>query len=196
MKSVLFVCGFALASVCLALFATAAGHPQSVSPQFTADGKLVRPDGYRKWVYLSSGYGMSYSQSPDGMQMFTNVFVTPAAYDFFVANGKWPDKTMFVLEVYGSTSRGSINKHGSYQTELSGLDVEVKDEARFADRWAYFTFDGASKAASADTPSKNECWKCHELNAAVEHSFVQFYPELLRIARAKGTIKAGVRLDE
>jgi hypothetical protein len=196
MKKALFVYGFALASVCLALFSKAAGHPQSTGPQFTSDGKLVRPEGYRKWVYVSSGYGMSYSQSPDGMQMFTNVFVTPAAYDFFAANGKWPDKTMFVLEVYGSTSRGSINKHGSYQTELSGLDVEVKDEARFADKWAYFNFDGASKAASADTPSKNDCWKCHEQNAAVEHSFVQFYPELLRIARAKGTIKAGVQLNE
>jgi len=103
---------------------------------------------------------------------------------------------MFVLEVYGSTSRGSINKHGSYQTELSGLDVEVKDESRFADRWAYFNFSEAAKTASADTPSKNECWKCHEQNAAAEHSFVQFYPELLKIAQTKGTIKPGVRLDQ
>ena len=196
MKKVLLVCGFALASVCLVFFSRAAGQTQIAAPQFTADGKLVRPEGYRKWVYVSSGYGMSYSQSPNGMQMFTNVFVTPAAYDSFVANGKWPDKTMFVLEVYESTSRGSINKHGSYQTELSGLDVEVKDEGRFADRWAYFNFDGAAKAAGADSPSKNDCWKCHEQNAAVEHSFVQFYPELLKIAWAKGTIKAGVRLDE
>jgi hypothetical protein len=196
MRKVLLVCGFTLASVCLVFFSRAAGQTQITAPQFTADGKLVRPEGYRKWVYVSSGYGMSYSQSPNGMQMFTNVFVTPAAYDYFVANGKWPDKTMFVLEVYGSTSRGSINKHGSYQTEFAGLDVEVKDEKRFADRWAYFNFDGAAKAASADSPSKNDCWKCHEQNAAVEHSFVQFYPELLKIARAKGTIKAGVRLDE
>jgi hypothetical protein len=127
--------------------------------------------------------------------MFTNVFVTPTAYDYFAAHGKWPDKTMFVLEVYGSTSRGSINKHGSYQTELSGLDVEVKDESRFADKWAYFNFSEAAKTASADTPSKNECWKCHEQNAAVEHSFVQFYPELLKIAHAKRTIKPGVGLD-
>jgi hypothetical protein len=193
---VLLVCGFALVSMCLAFFWRAAAQPQGAGPQFTADGKLVRPAGYRKWVYVSSGYGMSYSQSPNGIQMFTNVFVTPAAYDYFVANGKWPEKTMFVLEIYGSTSRGSINKHGSYQTELSGLDVEVKDEARFVDKWAYFNFDEAAKAASADTPSKNDCWKCHEQNAAVEHSFVQFYPELLKIARAKATIKPGVRLDE
>jgi len=157
MKKLLLVGGFGVASVCLALFSRAAGQPPSFSPQFTADGKLVRPEGYRKWVYVSSGYGMSYSQSADGMQMFTNVFVTPVAYDYFVANGKWPDKTMFVLEVYGSTSRGSINKHGSYQTELSGLDVEVKDEARFADKWAYFNFSETAKTAGADTPSRNDC---------------------------------------
>jgi hypothetical protein len=196
MKKFLLLCGLAVAGVGLALFSTASGQTQSSAPQFTADGKLVRPAGYRKWVYVSSGYGMSYSQSPGGMQMFTNVFVSPPAYDSFVANGKWPDKTVFVLEVYGSTSRGSINKHGSYQTDLSGLDVEVKDEARFADKWAYFNFSETARSASADTPSRNDCWKCHEQNAAVEHSFVQFYPELLKIARAKGTIKAGIRLDE
>jgi Cytochrome P460 len=196
MKKVLLVCGFGLATVCLALLSKATAQPQSAAPQFTTEGKLVRPEGYRKWVYVSSGFGMSYSQSPNGMQMFTNVFVTPAAFDYFEANGKWPDKTMFVLEVYASTSRGSINKHGSYQTEFSGLDVEVKDEARFADKWAYFNFSETSKIAGADTPSRNDCWKCHEQNAAVEHSFVQFYPELLKIARAKGTIKPGLRLDE
>ena len=195
MKKIALLCGFVLAGASLAFYSRATEQPQNSAPQFTAEGKLVRPSGYRKWVFVSSGYGMSYSQSPGGTQMFTNVFVTPAAYDYFAANGKWPDKTMFVLEVYGSTSRGSINKHGSYQTELSGLDVEVKDESRFADKWAYFNFSETAKTASADTPSKNECWKCHEQNAAVEHSFVQFYPELLKIAHAKGTIKPGVGLD-
>jgi len=195
MKKVLFVCGFALASVSLAFLSRAADQSQP-DPQFTSAGKLVRPIGYRKWVFVSSGYGMSYSQSPNGMQMFTNVFVTPAAYDSFVANGKWPDKTIFVLEEYASTSRGSINKHGSYQTEFAGLDVEVKDESRFADKWAYFNFDSAAKETGAIAPSKNDCWKCHEQNAAAEHSFVQFYPELLKIARAKNTIKPGVQLND
>jgi hypothetical protein len=102
---------------------------------------------------------------------------------------------MFVLEIYSSTSNGSINKHGSFQSAFQGLDVEVKDESRFADKWAYFGFEGDEKTANAATPSKNACWNCHEQNAAVEHSFVQFYPELLKIARAKGTIKPGVKLD-
>ncbi len=170
---------------------------QPASPQFTADGKLVRPEGYRRWVYVSSGYGMSYSQkADDSMVMFTNVFVNPSSYDYYLAQGNWPDKTIFVLELYGSTSQGSINKHGSYQTDFMGLDVEVKDEKRFADKWAYFGFDAAEKTASATTPSKNDCWKCHDENAAVEHSFVQFYPELLKVAREKGTIKPTVHLED
>ena len=165
-------------------------------PQFTSNGKLVRPAGYRRWIYVSSGFGMSYTQRPEDMQMFTNVFVRPAAYDNFLANGRWPDKTMFVLEIYGSTSQGSINKHGSYQKDLMGLDVEVKDEARFADKWAYFNFAGDQNAAAAITPGQNACWECHEQNAAVEHSFVQFYPELLKVARAKNTIKPGLHLEQ
>jgi hypothetical protein len=170
---------------------------QVPSAQFTADGQLVRPVDYRRWVYVSSGFGMSYDANAggNGEPAFTNVFVLPSAYDYFQANGKWPDKTMFVLEVYGSTSNGSINKHGSFQKTFQGLDVEVKDEKRFADKWAYFNFDGEEKTARATAPAKNECWKCHEQNAAVEHSFVQFYPEMLKVARAKGTIKPGVKVD-
>ena len=120
---------------------------KSAAAQFTADGKLVRPVDYRRWVYVSSGFGMSYNANAggNGEPAFTNVFVNPASYDYFQANGKWPDKTMFVLEVYGSTSNGSINKHGSFQKTFMGLDVEVKDEARFPEKWAYFNFDSEEK---------------------------------------------------
>jgi hypothetical protein len=171
--------------------------PPPATPQFTADGKLVRPVDYRRWVYVSSGFGMSYNPNAggNGAPAFTNVFVNPASYDYFQSHGKWPDKTMFVLEIYGSTSTGSINKHGSFQKTFVGLDVEVKDESRFPDKWAYFGFDGDETAAAASTPAKNECWKCHEQSAAVEHSFVQFYPDLLKVARAKGTIKSTVHLE-
>jgi hypothetical protein len=172
--------------------------PATPGAQFTSDGKLVRPEDYRLWVYVSSGFGMSYNPGAggNGAPAFTNVFVAPGAYGFFKAHGTWPDKTAFVLEIYSSASHGSINKNGRYQESLVGLDVEVKDESRFADKWAYFNFDNSAKTASAMTPSKNGCWNCHEQNAAVEHSFVQFYPEFLKIAREKGTIKPTVHLEE
>ncbi len=164
-------------------------------PQYGADGKLARPTGYRKWAYLSSGYGMSYSQTASDHLMFTNVFVTPSSYDYYVEHGTWPDKTMFVLEIYGSASKGSINLHGNYQSDFMGLDVEVKDEKRFEDKWAYFGFDATESSSAVTKPSKNDCWNCHDKNAAVEHSFVQFYPELLKIAKEKGTIKATAHIE-
>ena len=170
--------------------------PAPDGPQFDKDGKLMRPEGYRRsWVFLSSGFGMSYSPSPGHNPQFTNVFVNPSAYDYFVAHGTWPDKTMFVLEEYESTSHGSINKSGSYQEKLGGLVVEVKDEKRYPDKWAYFGFGTDRKAAGPNEPAQNACWHCHEDNAAVEHTFVQFYPEMLKIARAKGTIKPSVHLE-
>jgi hypothetical protein len=163
----------------------------AATPQFNSDGTLVRPEGYRRWIYVSSGFGMSYNANAggNGAPAFTNVFVNPSSYDYYLANGKWPDKTMFVLEIYSSVSHGSINKSGSYQETLEALDIEVKDEARFPQKWAYFNFGASDKSASANTPAQNACWKCHDQNAAVEHSFVQFYPELLKVAQSKGTIK-------
>jgi hypothetical protein len=166
-------------------------------PQFTADGKLLRPAGYRRWIFVSSGFGMSYTQkSANDKPLFTNVFVQPSAYDSYLATGRWPEKTVFVLELYSSESQGSINKTGSYQARFAGLDVEVKDATRFADKWAYFNFEGTQTVAAAIAPGQNACWNCHEQNAAVEHSFVQFYPELLKVARARNTLKKNVSLEK
>jgi hypothetical protein len=63
--------------------------------------------------------------------------------------------------------------------------VEVKDSQRFPDKWAYFNFDNADKSAKANP--KAACWQCHEDHAAVEHSFVQFYPTLKPVAEKFGT---------
>ncbi len=159
----------------------AAGDPK---PQFAGD-KLVRPEGYREWIYLSSGLGMNYTSAPGGHALFTNVFVPRGAYQQFVKSGKWPDGTWFVVEDRDQQTKGSINQGGQFQTDLLGLGVEIKDEKRFADKWAYFHF-GADDPTTSLIP-KQACYACHDANAAVEHSFVQFYPTLKPIAQKFGT---------
>jgi len=159
-----------------------------VSPRYAADGRLERPADYRDWVYLSSGLGMTYNPGgSDHEPLFTNVFVTPAAYREFTATGKWPEKAMFVVEERSSSSRGSINQGGRFQADLMGLAVEVKDSSRFPEQWGYFTFDAAS--TSGKLAAKDRCWQCHDEHAAVEHSFVQFYPTLQPIARKFGAYR-------
>jgi len=155
-------------------------------PQYTSYNQLLPPADYREWIFLSSGLGMSYSATP-GHEMFTNVFVPQWAYQEFLKSGKWPVKTMFVVEDRDATSKGSINKAGHYQGDSMGIGVEVKDETRFPDKWAYFNFDENTKSASANP--KAGCWSCHEEHAAVEHVFVQFYPTLKPVAKKFGTYR-------
>jgi hypothetical protein len=162
-------------------------NPDSEKPQY-GEGKLIRPDDYREWIFLSSGLGMNYNASPGSHEMFTNVFVPQRAYRQFLASGKWPDKTIFVVEDRGAESKGSINKTGRFQTDLVGIGVEVKDEARFPDKWAYFNFRADTKTAEANP--KAACWQCHDDHAAVEHTFVQFYPTLQEVAKKFGSYRA------
>jgi hypothetical protein len=172
----------------------AAQQAQPSEPRYTQDGQLLRPDNYREWIYLSSGLGMTYGvvdPADTSPQPFDNVFVAPQAYKAFLATGTWPDKTMFALEVRNSASKGSINKGGHYQEGLAVLEVHLKDQARFpATRWAFFGFRPSDKAAKPFAADSG-CQKCHSENGAVDQTFVQFYPTLLPVARAKGTLKPG-----
>jgi len=122
---------------------------------------------------------------------FDNVFVDPAAYRSFVAHGTWPDGTVLVLEIRDGTSHGAILQGGSFQTgEPMGVEVHVKDSARFGgDGWAFFGFGDENPAAMI--PHTASCYACHEANTAVDRTFVQFYPTLLPIARARGTLTPG-----
>ena len=105
----------------------------SSAPEFTESGELKLPQGYREWVYLTSGFDMSYNPSMQmgGQHMFDNVFVNPEAYKVFVNTGTWPDKTILVLEERGARDKGSINRSGNFQVDVMGLELHVKDEARF-----------------------------------------------------------------
>jgi len=157
-------------------------------PAYTSDGKLMLPANYREWVFLSSGFGMNYSNGGGSHPMFTNVYVTPESYQGFKSAGKWPDKSLFVVEIYSPTSQGSINKGGYYQDKFSGLDVEVKDSSQKSE-WTYYNFSPGDREATGMTGS---CNSCHSQHGAVEHTFVQFYPTLLEFARQKNLIKPGV----
>jgi len=159
--------------------------------RYTADGQLMRPENYREWIYLSSGLGMTYNSAANtnaANPQFDNVFVNPAAYRAFMATGTWPDKTMFVLEVRASTSKGSINNGGHYQDQVTAVEVEVKDEKRYPSKWAFFGFQAGATTARP-FPDNAGCLACHSKNGAVDNTFVQFYPTLAPVAKAKGTFK-------
>ena len=170
----------------------AAQTPAPAGPQYAADGTLVRPADYREWVYVSSGIGMTYgpaqSAAPSGN--FDNVLVNRASYTQFMNTGRWPDKTIFVLEIRSAEDDASINNGGYTQGALRAIEAEVKD-SRFAGGWAYFGFGGPPDlaATASPLPATASCYTCHKANTAVEQTFVQFYPTLMEVARRMGTVR-------
>ena len=164
----------------------------SASPvRFGGDGRLQLPADYRQWIYLSSGFDMSYNTAAQpGHHMFGNVFVNPEAWQSFQQTGTWPDKTVLVLEFRAGEGKGSIVKGGQYQTsEVMGLEVHVRDDARFKERWAFFSFDDVKQAEVI--PHSEDCYACHKTHGAVDNTFVQFYPTLLEVANSHKTLAPG-----
>ncbi|MFC4526725.1 cytochrome P460 family protein [Dyella halodurans] len=160
-------------------------------PSYTTDGRLIPPADYREWVFLSSGLDMSYNEKAmaSSEPVFDNVFVNPEAYRAFLKTGTWPDKTQFVLEVRGSSAKGSINHRGHFQSgAITGMEVHVKDTSRFQGGWAFFDIDGQSPAKQI--PVTQACYSCHSAHGAVDTTFVQFYPTLLPIAEQHGTLSS------
>jgi hypothetical protein len=166
-------------------------------PSYTSDGSLARPAQYREWVFLSAGIDMSYSAAAMQMDhsMFDNVFADPVSWRAFQQTGHWPDGTMLALEVRGAQGHGSINKHGQFQAgPVMGLEVQVHDTHRFKDGWGFFTFgnDGPGRLI----PSNAACYACHQAHAAVDTTFVQFYPTLLPIAERLKTFSEAYLHDK
>jgi hypothetical protein len=131
-------------------------------------------------------YGPANEASKDSPR-FDNVFVSPSAHQAFLRTGRWPDKTVLVLEVRKSESKGSINQGGHFQGEIIAVEVEVKDESRFPNKWAFFGF-GKTATTGKLFPSTASCYDCHPKSGAVDQTFVQFYPTLLEVAKQKGTL--------
>jgi hypothetical protein len=167
------------------------------APAYSKDGRLLFPSYYREWVFLSSGVDMSYNPKAEaaGHTMFDNVFVNPEAYQKFLQTGTWPDKTVLVLEGRMGMDKGSINQRGHFQgTQLMGFEVHVKDETRFPGKWAFFDFD--NEVSGSLFPKEAACYSCHADHAAVDTTFVQFYPTLLPIAKQKQTLSESYLKEE
>jgi hypothetical protein len=80
-----------------------------------------------------------------------------------------------------AASKVSIDKAGHFQTNDGMMrSVHVKD-SRFSEGRAFFGFDEGKPCKQI--PKEAVCCSCHEQHAAVDTTFVQFYPTLLEIAK-------------
>lgn len=163
----------------------------NTTAQFTTDGKLKLPVGFRRWVFL--GAPLTPNALNDGeanFPEFHHVYVEERNLDIYLRTGSFPEGTVLIKELtrvlkpaFPDGSRTEPSGRGYFNGELNGIDASVKDSKRFAktNGWGYFTF-GHHPMPYAQTASESpvsECAGCHLANVAkTDMTWVQFYPLL------------------
>ena len=162
---------------------------QTALVEFTADGKLKQPVGYRKWVYVGEVITPNYMNGGEAsFPEFHAVYMDPESFAHFEKTGKFPDVTVLIKELSSVGSKKASSGNGYFQGDITGLDTTIKDSKRFKDEpgsWAYFSFGHKYplKKEAAKNPT-SACNQCHQKNAKQDWVFTQFYP-VLRAAAPK-----------
>ena len=179
--------------------------PQQSEPQYDENGELMRPTGFETWVFVGSNLGLEYSDDvtkPRPAEKdaptkatpanFHNVYINPEAYAEYVKSGKFPEKTVLVLDIFKAEEREPRNivSEGLFPGKSAGIAVAVKNSARpdgSKTDWAYYDF-GADKQSAKAFPDK-ACYDCHIEHADDDNVWVQFYPTLRKHRDTKGKAK-------
>ncbi len=149
---------------------------------FTPDGKLKQPVGYRKWVYV--GTPLTPNDMNGGEASFPEfhaVYIDPESFAHYEKTGEFRDGTVLVKELSSVGSKEAPSGKGYFMGEFTGLEISIKDSKRFKDEpgyWAYFSFGHKYPRIKAEV-SKNSvaaCNQCHQDNAKTDWVFSQYYP--------------------
>ena len=159
-------------------------------PTWTSDGELVLPKGYHEWVFLGSPltpHALNGEAAP--FPEYHNVYVQPEAFRAYRATGEFPEGTILLKELQLTTERAfpdgsslEVSGRGYFPAARNGIDISVKDEARFAESngWGFFNF-GHHAPPYSETAAKqpvDACAGCHITNAD-NMVFKKFYDPIL-----------------
>ena len=158
-------------------------------PEYTADGDLILPKNFEKWVYLGSPLTPNaLNGGKANFPEFHNVYMQPWAYEEYQKTNVFPEGTIMFKELqltipgqFPDGSRTEPSGRGYFPGKLNGADVTVKDSKRYADTggWGYYNFHHSEpKAPTAKLRPKEECAYCHMASAKKDEVWTQFYVRL------------------
>ena len=168
----------------------------SSAARFTSDGELIRPEGWRKWVYVGTPLTPhDMNEGKAAFPEFHNVYIDPESFATFERTGEFPNGTQLVKELVLVGSKEAVSGNGYFMGDFAGLEVAVKDTARFKDEpggWAYFSFGHVAETEYSKTAKifpAEACNSCHQASADTDFVFTQYYP-ILRGAMPSKMLKA------
>lgn len=175
----------------LALFGAgcASVHAQMQAPSQVGD-VVALPDGFREWVFVGAPVTPNaLNGGAAAFPEFHHVYVEPKAYTAFKETGEFPEGTTIVKELvstqtgtHADGSRDEASGRGYFAHAFGGIDMMVKDSARYAETsgWGFFNYGHHAPpyAETAEAQPQEACAYCHEASATHDMVFTTFYPIL------------------
>jgi len=164
---------------------------------FTKDGDLIRPAGWREWVFVGSPLTPhSLNGGAASFPEFHSVYIDPKSWEHWKKTGEFREGTMFAKELNLVGATAATSGIGFFNGELQGFEIAHKDTKRYSaetDGWAYYSF-GHQPEPYDDTTAAlptAACAACHTASAADDMVFTQYY-SILVAAKGTGEKGAGV----
>jgi len=177
-------------AVLLLLSSPEVGTAENSWAKFDKEGNLLRPDGWRDWIYVGTPLTPNELNPPAApFPEFHNVYIDPDSYAHYKKTGKFREGTILVKELVSVGSKAAASGKGYFMGEFVGLEATVKDARRFPKEpgnWGYFTFshEPPPYPATAKIQPTATCNVCHQGSAADDWVFTQYYP-VLRAVKGK-----------
>ncbi len=187
-------CMFTILACCLCVGSLTAQETDTerafkIGPRYAPDGKVIRPEGWRKWVFIGAPVTPNDMNGGEAaFQEFHTTYMEPEAFATFERTGKFPNGTQIVKEMVLVGSKEASSGNGYFMGDYYGLELTVKDTVRYKDEpggWAYFSF-GHKKPPYDKTATMEDaasCNSCHEGNADTDWVFTQYYPVLRAVMK-------------
>jgi hypothetical protein len=149
-----------------------------------ASGNLHVPADYRA-VYQSLGSWAVAGDQGQGSKEIHVVYASPEAIASYRKDGRFPDGSVLVKEVFETTTAAMTTGTVSHAQKLKGWFVMVKDSKNshpgnrlWGDGWGWSWFDATNPSKTTSTDYKVDCLSCHVPARASDWIYVQGYPAL------------------
>ena len=174
-----------------------ADDSKTYEAEFTTDGELIRPSGWREWVFVGSPLTPnSLNGGEAAFPEFHSVYIDPDSWAHWKETGEFREGTMLAKELTLVGATAATSGIGFFNGDLQGFEIAHKDSTRYSKDtggWAYYSF-GHKPEPYADTTAAMPiaaCAACHTAAAADDMVFTQYYP-ILKAAKDAGDDGAGV----
>jgi len=167
-----------------------ADEHKKYTAEFTKDGELIRPAGWREWVFVGSPLTPhSLNGGAANFPEFHSVYIDPESWAHWKKTGTFREGTMFAKELTLVGDTAATSGTGFFNGDLQGFEIAHKDTKKYSaesDGWAYYSF-GHTPEPYADTTAampNAACAACHTAAAADDMVFTQYYPILVAAKKA------------